>query len=169
MEKTDYRLLAHNATFDALGLDRHGHVDALEILDRTFDTRILAHLADPRSRAEGGVGHGLKNLAAFHVDKSAPDSDGALKDLFKRQKWSIQQGWKNIPADHPTLVHYAGVDVILTARLFPKLRKEIKRQTMDHLVKYEHDLLKLTASMERRGVLIDIDYSVSLAEENDCI
>lgn len=165
MEKTDYRLLAHNATFDALGLDRHGHVDALEILDRTFDTRILAHLADPRSRAEGGVGHGLKNLAAFHVDKSAPDSDGALKDLFKRQKWSIQQGWKNIPADHPTLVHYAGVDVILTARLFPKLRKEIKRQTMDHLVKYEHDLLKLTASMERRGVLIDVDYSVSLAEE----
>jgi DNA polymerase-1 len=165
MEKTDYRLLAHNANFDALGLDRHGHVDALEILDRTFDTRILAHLADPRSRAEGGVGHGLKNLAAFHVDKSAPDSDGALKDLFKRQKWSIQQGWKNIPADHPTLVHYAGVDVILTARLFPKLRKEIKRQTMDHLVKYEHDLLKLTASMERRGVLIDAEYSVGLAQE----
>ena len=26
MERTDYRLLAHNATFDALGLDRHGHV-----------------------------------------------------------------------------------------------------------------------------------------------
>ena len=164
MRETDYRLLAHNASFDALGLDRHGHVDALKLLDRTFDTKILAHLADPRGRQEGGVGHGLKNLAAFHVDKSAPDSDGALKALFKQNKWSVQQGWKLIPPAHPTLVHYAGTDVILTARLFPKLRDEIKRQTMDHLVKYEHQILRLVADMERRGMLIDIPYAERLVE-----
>lgn len=164
MKETKYRLLAHNATFDALGLDRHNHVDAIAILDRTFDTKILAHLADPRSRAEGGVGHGLKNLAFHHVDKSAPDSDTALKDLFKQNKWSVQEGWRNIPPAHPTLVHYAGTDVILTARLFPKLRDEIKRQTMDHLVKYEHDILKLVASMERRGMRIDVDYAERLIE-----
>lgn len=164
MKETDYRLLAHNAAFDSIGLDRHGHVDALKLLDRTFDTKILAHLADPRSRVEGGVGHGLKNLAAHYVDKSAPDSDSALKELFKQNKWSTQQGWKLIPPTHPTLVHYAGTDVILTARLFPKLRDEIKRQTMDHLVKYEHQILRLVADMERRGVLIDIPYAESLVE-----
>lgn len=164
MRETKHRLLAHNATYDALGLDRHNHVDAIRLLDRTYDTKILAHLADPRSRAEGGVGHGLKNLAAHHVDKAAPDSDSALKDLFKQNKWSVQEGWKNIPAAHPTLVHYAGTDVILTARLFPKLRDEIKRQTMDHLVKYEHDILKLVAAMERRGIRIDVNYAEKLIE-----
>lgn len=164
MNETDCRLLAHNAVFDALGLDRHNHVDAIDILDRTYDTKILSHLADPRSRVEGGVGHGLKNLAAHHVDKSAPDSDQALKDLFKRQNWSVKEGWRKIPATHPTLVHYAGTDVILTARLFPKLRKEIKRQTMDHLVRYEHQILKLVADMERRGLRIDVPYSEELVE-----
>ena len=164
MNETDCRLLAHNAAYDAIGLDRHGHVDAIKILGRTFDTKILSHLADPRSRVEGGVGHGLKNLAFHHVDKSAPDSDSALKDLFKRNKWSVKQGWKNIPAAHPTLVHYAGTDVILTARLFPKLRDEIKRQTMDHLVNYEHAILKLVVGMERRGVRIDVEYAEKLIE-----
>jgi len=164
MQETDYRLLAHNASFDALGLDRHGHVDAMEILKRTYDTRILSHLCDPRSRVEGGVGHGLKNLAAFHVDKSSPDSDIALKQLFKQQGWNVKDGWKNIPPAHPTLVQYAGMDVILTARLFPKLRDEIKRQTMDHLVKYEHHLMRLTADMERRGILVDVDYAERLIQ-----
>jgi len=165
MKETDYRLLAHNAAYDTLALDRHNHVDALEMLDRTFDTKILAHLADPRSRSEGGVGHGLKVLSTFHVDPSAPDSDSALKDLFKKQGWSIQEGWKNIPAAHPTLVHYAGTDVILTARLFPKLRDEVKRKTMDHLVKYEHTLSRLVVDMQRRGIRIDVDYAERLAEE----
>jgi DNA polymerase-1 len=165
MNETDCRLLAHNAVFDALGLDRHDHVDAIELLDRTYDTKILSHLADPRSRVEGGVGHGLKNLAAHHVDKSAPDSDQALKELFKQQKWSVKEGWRNIPAAHPTLVHYAGTDVILTARLFPHLRKEIKRQTMDHLVRYEHQILKLVADMERRGLRIDVSYAEQLVEQ----
>ena len=162
MQETKHRLLAHNAAYDALGLDRHGHADAIRLIERTFDTKILAHLADPRSRVEGGVGHGLKALSFHHVDKSAPDSDTALKQLFKENKWSIKEGWKNIPAAHPTLVHYAGTDVILTARLFPKLRDEIKRQTMDHLVKYEHQILKLVVAMERRGMRIDVDYAEKL-------
>jgi len=164
MNDTDYRLLAHNAAYDTLGLDRHGHVDAIEMLERTYDTKILSHLADPRSRSEGGVGHGLKILSTYHVDPSAPDSDSALKDIFKKQGWSIQEGWKNIPASHPTLVHYAGTDVILTARLFPKLRDEVKRKTMDHLVKYEHTISRLVVDMQRRGLRLDVDYANKLAE-----
>lgn len=164
MNDTSNRLLAHNATFDALGLDRHGHVDAIALLERTYDTKILSHLTDPRSRVEGGVGHGLKNLSAYYVDKTAPDSESALKEVFKSQGWNNQQGWKNIPATHPTLVQYAGMDVILTARLFPKLRDEIKRKTMEHLVKYEHHILRLTAAMERRGILVDQEYARSLID-----
>ena len=70
MNETKHRLLARNAAYDAIGLDRHGHADAIKIIERTFDTKILAHLADPRSRVEGGVGHGLKNLS-FALKKHA--------------------------------------------------------------------------------------------------
>ena len=52
----------------------------------------------------------------------------------------------------------------MTARLFPKLRDEIKRQTMDHLVNYEHAILKLVVGMERRGVRIDVEYAEKLIE-----
>ena len=108
-------MLAHNATYDALGFDHHGHVDAIALLDRTFDTKILAHLKlIPGAVLRVVSGTASKNLSFHHVDKSAPDSDSALKELFKQNKWSVQQGWKNIPAAHPTLVHYAGTDVILT-------------------------------------------------------
>jgi DNA polymerase-1 len=165
MNETDCILLAHNASYDALALERHGHVVSNELLKRTYDTKILSHLADPRSRSEGGVGHGLKNLAAFHVDKNAPDGQTALKKIFRDNKWSDKEGWKNIPATHPTLVHYAGMDVVLTARLYPKLKQEIQRQSMQHLVKYEHKIMRLVADMERRGMRIDIDYAEQLAEK----
>lgn len=165
LNKTDFRLLAHNATFDALGLDRHGYVDAVKLLKRTFDTAILSRLADPRSRKEGGVGHRLKDLAAHHVDPASPDSEKALKDVFKQQKWKEKDGWLLIPPTHPTLVHYGGMDVILTAKLFPKLRDEIKRKTMDHLVKYEHQLLVLCAMLQRKGMLLDVPYAERLIEQ----
>ena len=164
MNETSNRLLAHNATFDSLGLDKYGYVDAIALLKRTYDTKVLSHLVDPRNRVEGGVGHGLKNLAAYYVDSSSPDSESALKELFRQQGWSVREGWKNIPATHPTLVQYAGMDVILTARLFPKLKEEIKRKTMEHLVTYEHHILRLTAAMERRGMRVDVDYAKYLVE-----
>ena len=164
MNETDYKLLAHNTLYDALGLERHGHVSSNEILKRTYDTKILAHLADPRPRRDGGVGHGLKNLASFHVDKDSKDGDEALKKIFRENKWTIEEGWKKIPADHPTFVYYGGLDTILTARLYPKLRSEIKRQSMGHLVDYEHKLQRLVADMQRRGMRIDVSYAEQLAE-----
>ena len=109
--QTDYVLLAHNATYDSLGLDRHNHVVADTLLRRTIDTKILAHLADPRSPMEGGVGHALKNLSAHYVTSGAQDSQAVLKKLFKRQGWSKSTGWAKIPASHPTLVRYAGIDI----------------------------------------------------------
>ena len=165
MKRTDYRLLAHNAPFDALGLDHWGCVDALDLLARTYDTAVLSRIADPRSKKEGGIGHGLKALATSYVDPNAPDSDRALKDVFKAQKWKIADGWRLIPPKHPTLIHYGGMDVILTARLFPKLRDEIKRKTMEHLVQYEHQILWLVASLQRKGIRLDVPYAEHLVEK----
>lgn len=167
MNETDVMLLAHNATYDALTLDRFGYVDALDMLERTHDTYILAHLADPRGIKDGGSGHKLSHLSWRYVDETAPDSDLALKQLFKSMKWKISDGYRKIPATHPTLVQYAGMDVIVTARLYPILMDILIRTDMTKLVAYEHRLQYLCAILERRGIPIDVDYARDLYDSFD--
>ena len=162
LDETDYRLLAHNATYDCLVLDKLGACDGLELLDRTHDTYILAHLADPRGIKDGSTGHKLVNLSWRYVDDSAADSDAALKQLFRSQGWKESDGYRLIPKTHPTLVQYGGMDVIVTARLYPELMKLVQRGEMKHLIAYEHRLQYLCAILERRGLLIDTDIANSL-------
>ena len=163
LNETDCQLVAHNATYDALVLHASGCVAAPRaILERCHDTRILSHLTDPRGAREGGTGHGLKALGAAYVDDTAPDSDQALKNVFKAQGWKIKDGWSKIPATHPTLVQYAGLDTILTARLYPKLVEKVKVRQMAKLVPYEHKLMILCADMEARGMRVDTDYAYTL-------
>src|SRR5690606_7361240 len=66
--------VAHNFAFDGLVIDRHLGVPVEQLAPRVVDTRILAHLLDPRSAEEGGTGHGLKALASIYVDPNAPDT-----------------------------------------------------------------------------------------------
>lgn len=72
--------VAHNAPFDMLHLARllepDNVVEAVTtLMERTTDTSILAHLIDPRERKDGGIGHGLKNLAEEYVDPDATGQD----------------------------------------------------------------------------------------------
>jgi DNA polymerase-1 len=166
LNETDYQLVAHNATYDALVLHSSGCVESPRaILERCHDTRILSHLADPRGSREGGTGHGLKALGAAYVDDTAPDSDEALKNVFKSQGWKLKDGWSKIPSTHPTLVQYAGLDTILTARLYPKLVDLVKMRQMSKLVPYEHKLQVLCADMEARGMRVDVDYASHLYKD----
>ena len=169
MDDTDLRIIAHNATYDALVIDSQGWRNGLELLERMHDTRILSHLVDPRSKSEGAnlPGHGLKDLARHYVDENAADSDKALKKLFKDNGWKIADGWKKIPKYHPTLIHYAGLDVILTARLYPKLYALCEKREVAHLIAYEHRLMILCADMERRGIRVDVGYAQQLYDSFD--
>lgn len=162
MNETDCVLLAHNSTYDALVLDSLGMVNALELLERTRDTYILSHLADPRGIKDGSTGHKLAHLSWRYVDESAPDSDLALNQLFKSMGWKKGSGYRLIPKTHPTLIQYAGMDVIVTARLYPVLVDLVERGGMTHLIAYEHRLLYLCAILERRGMLVDREFAEDL-------
>ncbi len=156
-------LVFHNATYDLLVLDHAGLlVDLSAVYARSWDTRILAHLLDPRALSEGGTGHGLKMLSAFHVDETIPDGDAALKYVFRENGWKHEAGWAAIPIDHPDYVTYAGVDVIATARLFEVLGPLVKSKGLARLAVFEHSLAALLARMERRGFLLDVPYTESL-------
>lgn len=163
----DAPLVAHNATFDLLILDRFGLAPAEASFPRTTDTSILAHLLDPRERGEGGTGRKLKDLASVYVASDAPDSDVALKRIFRENRWKVAEGYARIPVDHEDFIRYAGLDVILTARLLEALGPLCLARGFGHLVKFEHALQALLARLERRGFLVDVPYTEGLLEHYD--
>ncbi|WP_282793693.1 DNA polymerase [Streptomyces sp. CC224B] len=159
------RMLVHNAAFDWLVLDQHAGIPVEEIAPRTWDTRVLAMLLDPRQPDEGGMGVALKPLSAHYVDPAAPDTQGDLTSVFRGLGLTKADGFARIPLDHPTYNLYAGLDVILTARLYPCLTAELERRGVrPALVQYEHEISRMCALMQRRGLLVDQEYTRTLAD-----
>ena len=154
----------HNAPFDALHLSKFTERSAQEIMEHVTDTQILAHLIDPRERIDGGIGHGLKELCAHYVDPDSPDGQSALKTRFKELGLKHSEGFAKIPLWDETFVRYAGLDVILTARLLPKLLVEIK-PSFSHLINFEHEVQRITTAMTERGMRVDTHYTQGLLHD----
>ncbi|QMU72122.1 DNA polymerase [Streptacidiphilus sp. P02-A3a] len=154
------RLLIHNAMFDWLVLDRHARVPLEWLAPRTTDTKILAALIDPRQPQEGGIGTGLKPLSAYWVDRLAPDTQAGLTAVFRSLGLTKETGWAGIPLTEPTYLLYAGLDVILTARIEPIERRELSRLGVRReLSDYEHELARICAVMQRRGIVLDVEHT----------
>jgi DNA polymerase-1 len=155
----------HNAPFDWAVLDRHAATSIESLAPRTIDTRLKAGLVDPRQPQEGGRGTALKPLSAWYVDPSAPDTQGDLTAVFRSLKLTKSTGWAGIPLTHPTYLLYAGLDVILTARLDVCLDRELSMlDVRPKLVQYEHEIARICAIMQRKGMVLDVDYTRDLNE-----
>lgn len=160
------KFLIHNAPFDWCVLDRHTAESIESLAPRTIDTRLLAGLVDPRQPQEGGRGTALKPLSAWYVDPASPDTQGDLTAVFRSLKLTKETGWAGIPLDHPTYNLYAGLDVILTARLHPCLMRELDMLSVrPKLIDYEHEIARICAVMQRKGLVLDVDYTRKLAED----
>ncbi|MER5886830.1 DNA polymerase [Streptomyces sp. NPDC001941] len=159
-------LVIHNAPFDWLVADRHLGVTLEHLYPRTVDTKILATLIDPRQVSEGGVGTGLKPLAAALIDPDAPDTQEGLTAVFRSLKLTKATGWAGVRLDHPTYELYAGLDVLLTSRLLGILRgKHAQYGIRPALVEYEHRIAMICASMQRVGMVLDVPYAQGLDGE----
>jgi DNA polymerase-1 len=159
------RFQIHNAPFDWAVLDRHAGVSIESLAPRTIDTRLKAGLVDPRQPQEGGRGTGLKPLSAYYLDPQAPDTQGDLTAVFRSLKLTKATGWAGIPLDHPTYLLYAGLDVLLTARLDVALDAELaKLDVRPRLVQYEHEIARICAVMQRKGMILDQEYTRTLDE-----
>lgn len=165
-------LVAHNAPFEGLISDRHLGVPLEVLAPKLLDSRVAAHLIDSRQAREGGVGHGLKALAARYVDPSAPDPQGDLTAVFRKVRnpetgklCTKDNGWRHIPIDHPTYVLYAGLDPILTVRLWDELRPVVESNGNAALMEFEHRLQHVLMKMRRRGMLVDVEYTEKLRHE----
>ncbi|GAB4588687.1 3'-5' exonuclease family protein [Nocardia sp. IFM 10818] len=116
------RPIIHNASFDIQVFERHLGIRAESLWPRVIDTRILAHLIDPRGQEEGGIGHGLEALTRAYIDPvAAEEVKGLMSKLAKAHKVSKDQIWARIDLDHPEYELYAGVDTLLACRLYHRL------------------------------------------------
>ncbi|MCI0526186.1 MAG: DNA polymerase [Nitrospira sp.] len=155
--------IVHNAPHDVLSLSvGEIGIDPSRWLDSVIDTKIISHIIDPRSKVEGGVGHGLKDLSSHYLSHNAADADKRLKVEFRRLKFKLSEAWSEIDLDNAVYLWYSGLDPILTYRLYQVFKKKIKSE---ELVKFEHDLLKETIKMQQRGMRLDVEYTSELVRK----
>lgn len=156
----------HNAPFDWAVLDRHAGIPIESLSPRTIDTRLKAGLVDPRQPQEGGRGTALKPLMTYYVDPAAADTQGDLTAVFRSLKLTKATGWAGIDLWHPTYLLYAGLDPIFAARLDTCLDAELdKLGVRPRLVEYEHDIARICAIMQRKGMVLDVDYTRALNDQ----
>ncbi|WP_333731744.1 DNA polymerase [Streptomyces sp. IBSBF 3010] len=165
----------HNAPFDWAVIDRHASGDGFDgsieaMAPKTIDTRLKAGLVDPRQPQEGGRGTALKPLMAYYVDPAAPDTQGDLTAVFRSLKLTKATGWAGIDLWHPTYLLYAGLDPIFAARLDSCLDTELHNLSVrPRLIEYEHEIARICAIMQRKGMVLDVPYTekldAQLAEE----
>ncbi|QHB37982.1 DNA polymerase [Mycobacterium phage Cintron] len=152
----------HNAAYDLQVFERALGVPMESMWPKVKDTRILAHLVDPRGKDEGGSGHSLEDLTRRYIDTDVADNVKTLMaDLAKAHKTTKANVWKKVPFEDPHYQLYSGMDPILAARLIQKLAPLVK--VSDELVDNEHRLAAICSYMERTGFLLDVEYTEELS------
>ncbi|WP_282203661.1 DNA polymerase [Kitasatospora fiedleri] len=156
-------MVAHNLAFDALKVDNELGIPLEDLYPRAQDSRVAAHLLDSRHDYEGGVGLSLKPLSAWYIDPAAPDTQGDLTKVFNGLGLTKDNGWARISLSHDVYELYAGLDALLVARLLPKLLDRFKAEGLrSALLPYEHRLALVCAKLQRKGMLIDPEYTEGL-------
>ena len=173
--------IGHNGPHDIRSIDEHlGYSTGVVCAGETY---IPAHHNDSRGIREGGTGHGLKELAEFHIDRDAGKWERELKRVFKTieipmpgqfyksgprkglpkvRKAKLDEGWGLIDPMHPAYIAYAAADPILAYLMWkhyrPVLHEFRERYEFDHRVQMVCDRL------QRRAIPLDVNYTEVLSE-----
>lgn len=178
--REDVNWIGHNGPHDIRSIDEHLGFDTGVVCKG--ETYIPSHHLDSRNRQEGGVGHGLKELAMAHVDKNAGKWEQALKAAFKEimvalsgevyksgprkgtpkyRKAHLSEGYALIDPEHPAYIAYAASDPILTYRVWRKLQTTVRQ--FRKLYRFDHAIQQAADILQRRAILLDTDYTGKLS------
>ncbi|MFE9660336.1 DNA polymerase [Streptomyces sp. NPDC005955] len=154
-------LVAHNGTFDLHVVEQAIGIPMEELSPKVWDTRLLAHLVDPRAVKERGPGLKLEELTRFYICETAADEvKGSMTLIAKKYKTTKEKIWQLVELFDPDYLLYAGMDPALAYRLFQILYRLVpQRSKARGLVGWEHRLAHVTAKLERTGYLIDVEYA----------
>ena len=141
--------VAHHAKFDLIVLRQAG----FEIDPIRFDTMIAEWLINPDSRNLG-----LKTLAWVRLGVEMTP----IEDLIGKGKNQLSM------ADLPIarVAPYAAADAVMTLRLMPILKADLKERNAEKLMDdLEIKLVPVLAQMEEYGVLLDAPFFEAFNEE----
>ncbi|QGJ94809.1 DNA polymerase I [Mycobacterium phage Blinn1] len=159
------KIVMQNASYDLQVLNQTMEIDMEGLWPKILDTQILAKLVDPRPFEAGGFGHSLEELiAAFISKEQAKDVKGLMTKLAQEHKTTKAKIWKVIDLWHPEYLKYAGMDTIFTSRVCRELVKRVPDVSRE-LVPYEHKISEICSYIDRKGFLLDVEYSQSLADK----
>jgi DNA polymerase-1 len=173
--------IGHNGPHDIRCIDEHLGITTGVVC--AGETYLPAHHADSRNQREGGIGHGLKELAIHLIDRSAGKwevelkrvfktievpmpgqfyKSGARKGLPKTRKARLDEGWGLINPMHPAYIAYAAADPILTYRVWRKYQPTV--QEFYDLYEFDHRVQMVCDSLQRRAIRLDVDYTSRLSD-----
>lgn len=176
----DIKWIAHNGPHDIRSIDAHlGFETGVVCVGETY---LPAHHLDSRNQQEGGVGHGLKELAIAMVDREAGKWEKALKTEFKTlrvvlpgevyksgprkgtQKTRaahLDEGWALIDPTNPIYIAYAAADPILAYRVWSALLPVVRE--FRSLYQFDHDVQMACDRLQRRAIRGDRVYTERLS------
>jgi DNA polymerase-1 len=143
------RIVIHNSAFDVAALAASNITVPWEKID---DTLIAMRLAEPQRNA------GLKDVAGRLISSTAANSQQELHTAMKKYKW----GWDTVPHDLPEYRFYAGMDVILTSRLYE--HEICRRGLASPVYEMEMDVRAICSAMEHGGMRVDIPFAQETAD-----
>jgi hypothetical protein len=171
--------IGHNGPHDIRCIDHHLGCATGVVCAETF---IPSHHADSRNPQEGGVGHGLKELAQAYVDRDADRWERTLKAVFKTievpvpgelyksgprkglpkvRKAKLSEGWGLIDPEHLAYLAYAGLDPILTYRIWRKFQPIVKSNI--ELYRFDCRVQQACDTLQRRAIRLDVPYTERLS------
>ena len=147
-------VVGHNTKFDVHAMTNYGiEVNDLFGSSQIHDTIWVARLHDERDIMK------LKSLAVKYLRADAAASQGQLKRMMTKNKWT----WATVPIRH--LVEYGGLDAIYTGQLFDLLYPKITYALGAYSI--EQTLQPIIFDMERSGILVDEEMLDRVAGELD--
>ncbi|MFD7257148.1 DNA polymerase [Streptomyces sp. NPDC059874] len=154
-------LVAHNGTFDLHVVEACLGIPMEELAQKMWDTKLLAHLVDPRAVKERGPGLKLEELTKHYLcSKTAEEVKGSMRELAKKYKTTKDKIWALVELGDEDYNRYAGMDPALAYRLFQILYRLVPvRSKVKGLIGWEHRLAHVTAKLERTGYLLDVEYA----------
>lgn len=177
----DINWIAHNGPHDIRSIDCHlGYETGVVCKGETY---IPSHHLDSRNQQEGGVGHGLKELAMAMVDREAGKWGKALKREFKSLRVALpgqvyksgpkkgtpksraahlDEGWALINPTNKIYIAYSGADPILTYRVWQRLQPVVRE--FIELYRFDHAVSMACDRLQRRAIRLDSVYTNRLSE-----
>lgn len=177
----DVNWIGHNGPHDIRCIDEHLGYETGVVC--AGETHIPSHHSDSRNKQDGGIGHGLKDIAEKLIDPDAGRWERELKKEFKLieipipgevyksgprkglqkvRKAKISEGWALIDPRNRAYIAYAAADPILTYWVWDYYQAVVKE--FYDLYHFDKRVQSAMDTLQRRAILLDEPYTRRLSK-----